>query len=244
MNSLPELIPVAECVKHFESTKHTENTEVAAESLDGFRYRSRWCGLWIGAAFVPLMFLAGILILVETKKGRLVIESEVAGVNVTLLRDGEIYDELKLEPGTNSTTLLAGQYKIVVDDAKDIVLLDGGKIEIKRGDVVVARVRPEPKQLTEAEFENVEPIYDGKGVGEWLDIVARERNATKARTALVAVKSLLNPENAPLISKRLVQVMATLSDDLAQSRAVIETSSVPQRGTTQSVRYSSTMDEL
>jgi hypothetical protein len=54
MNTVPQdVIRVAECVKHFEST------EVALESLDGFRYKSRRRGLWIGAAFVPLMLLAG-----------------------------------------------------------------------------------------------------------------------------------------------------------------------------------------
>ena len=188
------------------------------------------------------------MILVETKKGRLVIESEVAGVNVTLLRDGEVYDELKIEPGANSTTLLAGQYKIVVDGAQDVSLLDGGKIEIKRGEVVVARIRPEANPPTGMVAGKVEPTYEDKIVREWLDIVAREQSSTKARAALVAVKSLLRAENASVVTERLLQLMPTFSSDLAQSRAAIEVantqsnSSQPNRGA--STRYSSTLEEL
>lgn len=167
------------------------------------------------------MIFAGITILVETKKGRLVIESDGAGVNVTLLRDGEVYDELKIEPGANSTTLLAGQYQIVVDGATDVQLLNDGKVEIKRGEVVVAKIRSE-SQAVATTPASLEPIFEGKPLGYWLETVVRERDHSSLRTAMNALNALRSPDNAKIATKNILQAMRGFREELSLSRVMIQ----------------------
>ncbi len=73
----------------------------------------RW---WLALAWLaPLAVCAGIVILLETQKGQLVIESEVAGVKVNLLQDGKVYQQLQVQPGAQSTRLFADKYAIEID---------------------------------------------------------------------------------------------------------------------------------
>jgi len=51
------------------------------------------------------MALAGIAIALETEKGKWVIESKSANVNIKLLRDWTVYEQFKIELGTRETRL-------------------------------------------------------------------------------------------------------------------------------------------
>ncbi len=96
---------------------------------------------WIAIAWLsPIAILAGIFITLETQKGQLVIESEVAGVKVNVLRDGKFYEQLQVKTGAESTRLFADKYSIEIDSASDELAIDQSSVEIRSRGTVVARV--------------------------------------------------------------------------------------------------------
>jgi len=106
--------------------------------------RLKW---FVAAGALPLLVLAGIVIALETQKGSLVIESENANVNVKLLRDGTVYEQLKIEPGTKETRLYAGKYEVTIDGASDGIYVDGNEFEVRQGKTTIARIRQVPNAL-------------------------------------------------------------------------------------------------
>lgn len=192
--------------------------------------RQRWI-LW---ALAPLAILAGVLITLETQKGNLVIESEAADVHVTLLRDGKPVEGFKIEPGATSTRLVAGQYEVTIDGGSDSLVVEGGHVEVRRGETVIARIRQQSSQPAaeqvatgaapldrEAEIEDLkrrlaklqgsgadaahdEPLYGGKPLSYWLDMAGRETSETGYVEALNALHAMVTEENGERISAALL----------------------------------------
>ncbi|MCS7468946.1 protein kinase [Stieleria sp. ICT_E10.1] len=100
--------------------------------------RRRW---WIAVAALPLLFMAGIAIILKTNEGQLVIESEVDDVSVRLIQDGQPATQLNVEPGVNTTRLRSGSYQVVLGAGSDQVTIDKGTIVIRRGETSIARIR-------------------------------------------------------------------------------------------------------
>ncbi len=98
-----------------------------------------WTRGWLAAAGAAGIWL-GILLILDTQKGQLVIESESADVRVTLRQDGQSSESLQLQPGPNQTRVYAGTYQIEIDGPADGYQLDRDSVVIKRGEVVLARV--------------------------------------------------------------------------------------------------------
>ncbi len=120
---------------------------------------------WLALAWLaPLALCAAIFIVLETQKGLLIIESEVAGVKVNVLQEGKVYQQLQVHPGAQSTRLFADKYAIEIDGASDEVAIDQASVEIRRGGTVVARV----KQSTKAGHKGIDlsGIYQSIGVGD------------------------------------------------------------------------------
>jgi tRNA A-37 threonylcarbamoyl transferase component Bud32 len=102
-----------------------------------------WKEAWLAAAGAAGIWL-GILLILDTQKGQLVIESESADVRVTLRQDGQSSESLQLQPGLNQTRVYAGTYQIEIDGPADLYQLDRDSVVIKRGEVVLARVTRKP----------------------------------------------------------------------------------------------------
>jgi len=102
-----------------------------------------WTRGWLAAAGAAGIWL-GILLILDTQKGQLVIESESADVRVTLRQDGQSSESLQLQPGPNQTRVYAGTYQIEIDGPADLYQLDRDSVVIKRGEVVLARVTRKP----------------------------------------------------------------------------------------------------
>ena len=100
---------------------------------------------WLAWGMLPLCVFAGILLILETQKGQVIIESEVPNLQVELVADGKVYRELELVPGENSTRIYAGQYEVRISDGTDRYVVDQNKFVLKRGERVVARVTIEPE---------------------------------------------------------------------------------------------------
>ena len=270
----------------------------------GNRNRFKW---FIASAALPLLALAGVFITLETQKGKLVIESESANVNVKLLRDGTVYEQFKIEPGTKETRLYAGKYEVTIDGASDGIYVDGSEFEVRQGKTTIARIRqtskastvtakastatdiPIPKEATdeyrlkigdevsisslsddsikrervpvmpngtivvpllkfpvlaagktfpalrqELEFaysqyivkpaidvlpvklsaSSAEPLYDGKPLSHWLDILIRDKSETVLTKSVKAIYSMVNDENSKEITDQLMVNLPSLRKSL------------------------------
>lgn len=270
----------------------------------GNRNRLKW---FIAAAALPLLALAGVFITLETQKGKLVIESESANVHVKLLRDGTVYEQFKIEPGTKETRLYAGKYEVTIDGASDGIYVDGSEFEVRQGKTTIARIRqtskastvtakastatdiPIPKEATDEyrlkigdevslsslsddsikrervpvmpdgtivvpllkrpvaaagktfpalrqELEvayspyivkpaidvlpvkfgatSAEPLYDGKPLSHWLDILIRDKSETVLNKSVKAIYSMVNDENSKEITDQLMVNLPSLRKSL------------------------------
>ncbi len=176
----------------------------------GIRGNQRW--LWIAAALVPLAFLAGYIIKLETPDGQFIIESDVNGAQVTIVKPGAETKTLKIETGNRVTRLSAGKYELVLESPSDGFTIDRDSFVIAKGDTVIARVRrvAPPKessplllgsnsnstvpQTSQMKLPDP-PIYDGKTLDEWLDVARREKESKSWTSALNAIDSLTDAKN-------------------------------------------------
>lgn len=117
---------------------------------------------WIALACLAALVCAGVVVVMETSKGQLVIESREANVRVKLLKDGKEVRELTVHPGAQVTKLTAGNYEIVIEAPSDRFSVSERKFEIKMGETVVATVSQLPPmpagQTSGADAPPPEPV--------------------------------------------------------------------------------------
>ncbi len=189
----------------------------AANSKGRSRIR-RWI---IAAIGFPLLFIAGIFIKLETEKGQLVIESEIANVKVQIIHDGKSVSGLSINQGTTATRLRADKYEIVIDGPSDGLTIDNNQFTLQNGATVIARIRLGPSaesastpiasaamQIETAAIARNEPIYEGKTLKQWLDVIATERSPEKFMEAVMACDTLMEEDSKEKISEALFKVLA------------------------------------
>lgn len=194
-------------------------------------HKRRWT---VGFTLVGLAAMAlfpGVLIVLETRKGQLIIESEVPNVHVKLLSDGRVTDEMQLSTGTTSTRLAADKYEIVLDSPSDSITIDKSTFVLKSGGTIIARVRQREATLPRDFFPasgsaSKEPVYDGKTLGDWIDQLSRERSPKAIGEALVAIEALVQKDTADRITRALVSLLPSMAGDTRFSKADQTTSNV------------------
>lgn len=151
----------------------------------------RW--LWTAAAAIPFVIFAGILITIETQKGQLVIQSDVADVQIKVARDGKVVNELTVHPGAQSTRLRADKYEILIDAPSDQIVIDKQQFSIKSGETVVATIRqaghvsPDEKKSPSVGPSTDELTYKLVGYTQWLHVLASDTDSQKQIEALNAI---------------------------------------------------------
>lgn len=180
----------------------------ALQSNAGRSHRWWWA---IAAALAPLAIVAGIVIALETQKGKLIIESDNANVSVKLLRDGVVYEQLKVEPGQQETRLYAGRYQVTIDGSSDGIVLDGEQIEVRQGKTAIARIRresssaPLPATNPPTILASDEATYEGHPLSYWMAEFEREKSADGLKKSLTAIEKLLPPEKASFVTDQLLK---------------------------------------
>lgn len=194
----------------------------AAHGSSGGRRSRSW---WIAFAAIPLLVLAGVLIVLETQKGQLVVESEVADVRVKVLKDGQPVRDLEIRPGATSSRLRADQYEIVIDSPSDSLRIDKSHVLLRSGETVVARIYERPataasdaagvlRDATSATtVPKDEPLYDGQPLRQWLETLRRDRSPESIGQAFLAIRAMLSPTTADRITRALVSTMPALDGD-------------------------------
>ncbi len=167
-----------------------------AANIDGGRRKRRWL---VTAAILPLLLIAGIFVKLETEKGQLVIESDVANVKVQIIHDGKPVSGLSINQGATATRLRADKYEIIIDGPSDGLTIDNNQFTLQSGTTVIVRIRlsptlePAPAPTAIAGIPNeapalqtTEPLYDGKTLSQWLEMLSRERSPAGLKSAFDA----------------------------------------------------------
>ncbi|MEM7476379.1 MAG: protein kinase [Planctomycetota bacterium] len=194
-------------------------TRAVSNSKSGNSYK--WLGL---ALMLPLMIFAGIWITIETQKGLLVIDSD-AEATLRLLKDGKEYDEVQVVPGPNSTRIFAGKYEVVLAEGSDALKLSKEQIDVTKGGTSIASLgwsnaaagdrSATPNSATSSNPPaRREPVYRGKPLSEYMDILAYERSPEGLGEAFEALEALTTGENSKLISERLLELLPGLDGSL------------------------------
>jgi hypothetical protein len=196
---------------------------VAAPIAQKSRSRFGGWGKWIAAACLGGMALGGILFVIETNKGQLVIDSE-ANVQVRLVSVDESgsktdIDDLQITPGTKATRLRSGKYEIVLEGASDSFVVHNGSFSIRNGEVIVATVtkkdaadtatKPMVDTVTESSSDPrlAGIVYEGKSLREWLEVIRYERSVTELEKAISAMIQIADPSVDDLISTHMIDLM-------------------------------------
>lgn len=101
---------------------------------------------WLAAAGFPLAFLAGIVLMIQTDRGTLVIESEEPEVSLKVTQGEKIVEKLRVESGKeNSIWLRSGRYSVEIDGTdSDAFEISGENVTLMRGDERVVRIARRP----------------------------------------------------------------------------------------------------
>ena len=189
------------------------------------RGRSYWNWiLWTAAGLLaPLSAYGGFLIYLETQKGQIVVESELAEVRVRVVADGKEVDELQLSQGASSIRLRAGKYELFIDSPTDSITMSNQAFVLKKGETIVARIHRDEKSgvRNNADLPSVVasppskadvPQYDGKSLSEWLGILDRERALDPVAESLQAIRGLATPNDRESIRKPLNEQIQRFSN--------------------------------
>lgn len=123
-----------------ERQPHNSSQKTTVPVASNHGSRGRRFGWLLAAAALPFLIWAGIIIVLETQKGQVVIETDVPNLQVELVADGKVRQEIELVPGENSTRVYAGEYEIRIGDGADRYVLEQNTFVLKRGDKVVAKI--------------------------------------------------------------------------------------------------------
>lgn len=201
-----------------------EPASVAQPDFVRSRNGDRWWG-WVAAALVPVAFLAGSIIQLDTPDGQFIVESEVAGVQLKIVKVGAETRSLKIETGNSVTKLLAGKYELTLDSPSDGVTIDRDSFVIERGKVAIARIRKTPAPTMPvnviAPQENAtrsliskatDPTFDGKTLAEWLEVARREKETKSWRVAMGAVYALTDAKQKQELFDEVFQLCLSKGD--------------------------------
>ncbi len=197
----------------------------------GGRTRSPWRTVLVAlltGAFS--MIFAGILFILETSKGSLVITSEV-DAHIKLLRHdetGEAKDlgDIVITPGAQVTRLKSGRYEIILDGPSDAFTINNGAFSIRNGETVIATITPKldfasgsnppiaqpALSLATNEVANPqqnpsrppEATYQGRTLQEWLQSLQVERDEMAITEAIQALSSLEDASNRSQVREHII----------------------------------------
>ena len=187
---------------------------------------------WLAAAMLPLLIVAAITIVLQTNKGQLIVESEVADVSVSLIKDGTKTDEIKIETGVNTTRLTAGSYQVKLDAGSDHLKIDKGTIVIRRGETTIARLIPKRDNANPGAgtFGNRE----GSGQPTPNEFISALRGSTGNRAEPIsgranAGSATIPSSDAPLVPGQRLRIVSNTSDEFEMELTVMADHTIKPR---------------
>ena len=140
------------CLSH---TQHPATTTLPKNALELAAKPSKqrpWFKFFAACCLLPIIFYAGVLIVLELGKGTLRIESQADDVPIRIVQGKDVVRELTVSKSGESIRIAAGMYQVEIDGQIDGLLVDDGSVTLQRGgdDVVrIVKVAPESNALGE-----------------------------------------------------------------------------------------------
>ena len=189
------------CLAHVQQPTTTP-LPISAEQLLSRRGELPPIARWLAMAVVAFALLsAGVLIVVETNKGTLTIESDLDNVPIRITQDNQIVKRMIVTKRENSVRIAAGTYAVEIDGQFDGVVVEGEKVLLRRGD------------LTKVEVVRQTEIAASKNVGSDVD-VAEAATADKRDKVIVELycgADVAWEENSKNRSKANVRLLEELN---------------------------------
>ncbi len=226
-------LPVVELVRDPRLAGALTSSTTTAASQAKQSARGGWgVALWSAGALSLGLLCGAILIVLETSKGQLVIESESVALQVKLLKDGEQIQELEIEPGAQTTRLRGGQYEIVIDSPSDHFSISNRQFTIHNGQTVVARITTQDNPIagdtkivygeSEVTTQDVlqpsdqrleEVVYDGATLDVWLRRLKFDRSPAEQEKALQAIYEISNDNVRDLVEPVILESLPEFADN-------------------------------
>ncbi|MEQ1904266.1 MAG: serine/threonine-protein kinase [Pirellulaceae bacterium] len=166
---------------------------------------------------------AGIVIILETQQGQIVIESDAPDLQVHLVKDGKVRKQVELVPGENVTHLYAGEYEIRINDGTDSYAIENNSFLLKRREKVVAKitVNAEGKRASVAWNSNKGGNPNTSGVVTDPQVSVTSTNGAERDESNKKLKDLLDQIDATAKS------LSTQVDVYGQTKSTPKTTNVP-----------------
>ncbi|MEX2139060.1 MAG: protein kinase [Pirellulales bacterium] len=142
LNSTAEVSALLEnCLAHVQRPAAVPLPEQLRNYQSSTAKRGRWSTwkLLAGAAFALALLVAGVVIVLETNKGTLTIESD-ANVELRITQGDKIVEELTVTRGKNDVRIAAGEYVVEIDGKHNAITVKNGSVTIHRGEKEIVRI--------------------------------------------------------------------------------------------------------
>lgn len=111
-----------------------------ASSLDSPPPPSRWRRRLVAVAAGLLAIMAGVILILETSKGTIRIESELDGVPIEVKKGARVVESLTVSKDGASVRVAAGEYVVEIEGDIDGIMVRDGRVTMKRGDEHVVTI--------------------------------------------------------------------------------------------------------
>lgn len=197
--------------ERYQPTAPSNGAPIAQVASSSGSSASRW-GIGLLCGLVPLAFLFGVWIKLDTNEGQLIIESELSEGQISIKKEkGGVEKKLAIETGNTVTRLRGGVYTLEFDSPSTEIEVDRDQFTIANGQTVIARVRRVKKDKakgtedgavklgegvaeTEASMIPRKPRFEGKTVNEWLDVLVNEKSPIAWEPAIEGFAVLYNSQ--------------------------------------------------
>ncbi len=177
------------------------------------RSRSRWP--WIALALLPpAAFLAGILVMLTTDQGTLVIESDQPNVTVKVSQGEQVVQTLQIEQATpTSVRLRSGRYLVELEGVEAGKLeISDSEIAITRNDQSLVRIRTKENGRDVSQLQSnpsdSAKLFHGRPLDDWMQSLIRDQDNETLGQALQAVTILAETKEEKLAAARRMLVPA------------------------------------
>jgi len=135
-----------------------------ASSLDSPPPPARWRRRLVAVAAGLLAVMAGIILILETSKGAIRIESELDGVPIEVKKGDRVVESLTVSRDGVSVRVAAGEYVVEIQGEIDDIMVRDGQVTMKRGDEHVVTIVQQARDAA-AESADGGPLGDERPPG-------------------------------------------------------------------------------
>jgi serine/threonine protein kinase len=177
-----------------------------------------------------VMTLLGVVIVLQTDKGDIRIESTVDNIHVGFVKDGKVVDTFVVKQGENVIHVRTGKYEIRIDSPSDGIEVSPQRVTVLRGDSTIATIQKVAKTAAKPEAT----IDRASEMSEQLEMLTAQMNLSEANRKLAEAQTKFGPESPEVsrLNQEVTRIQAlsrpipsepvyegrTLSDWLTQMR--------------------------